>query len=114
MKSDRKENLRRSSTVQRKQASAEANNTVQPGKEGRVPDPSAKPKNSRAISKSAAILSMLRRPYGATLKELMQASNWQAHSVRGFLSGTVRKKLRLNLASRKRKNGERFYRITIR
>jgi hypothetical protein len=47
---------------------------------------------------------------GATLKELMKATDWQAHSVRGFLSGTVGKKMGTAVESSPRADGERVYR----
>ncbi len=50
-------------------------------------------------SKSTQMLEHLQRPEGATLDELMALTGWQAHSVRGFLSGTVRKRLNLPLHS---------------
>jgi hypothetical protein len=52
---------------------------------------------------------MLKRPNGATLKELMKATGWQPHSVRGFLSGTVGKKIGLTVKSLKDQDGERRY-----
>lgn len=48
-------------------------------------------------TKHAQVLSLLRTPEGVTVPELAQALGWQAHSVRGFLSGTVVKKLKLTL-----------------
>lgn len=62
-----------------------------------------------APTKTQVCLDMLRRKTGATASELMAATGWQAHSVRGFLSGTVRKKLGLTLASTKDEGGERRY-----
>ena len=59
-------------------------------------------------SKSDRILALLRAPEGATLTALMEATGWQAHSVRGFLSGTVSKRLGLPVESFRR-NGERVY-----
>jgi hypothetical protein len=66
--------------------------------------------SGRDGSKAAKILGLLKRP-GATGKDLMKATGWQSHSVRGFLSGTVRKKLGLEVVSTKRKDGERRYSI---
>ena len=54
---------------------------------------------------------LLKRNDGATIDELIGATNWQKHSVRGFLSATVRKKLALPLLSEMRGTGERVYRI---
>ena len=65
---------------------------------------------NRAVirSKTDQILQLLRQPSGVTLAALMRTTNWQAHSVRGFLSGHVSKKLGLTLQSSKR-DGERVY-----
>ena len=63
-------------------------------------------------TKTATVLAMLRQTKGATLKELMKATGWQAHSVRGFLSGTLGKKMGFTLASNKREDGERVYKVS--
>jgi hypothetical protein len=70
----------------------------------------AKP-GAREGSKAAKVLGLLRRPDGASLKELMKATGWLAHSVRGFLSGAVAKRMKLNLVSAKSEDGERRYTI---
>ena len=62
-------------------------------------------------SKSAHVIALLEKSTGATLAELMNATGWQAHSVRGFLSGTLRKKMGLKVKSVKRDGGERVYSI---
>src|SRR4029077_7304458 len=70
---------------------------------------SSKPK-ARTDSKHARIIAMLRSPAGATVVRMMDATDWQQHSVRGFLAGVVRKKLGLNLVSELTDKG-RVYRI---
>ena len=64
----------------------------------------------RADSKQASVIAMLRAPAGATIAAMAGATGWQAHSVRGFLAGVVRKKLGLNLISEAGDAG-RTYRI---
>jgi Protein of unknown function (DUF3489) len=65
---------------------------------------------SRANSKQARVLGLLRRPGGATIATIMTCTGWQPHSVRGFFAAGVRKKLALRLES-DRTDGERVYRI---
>ena len=65
---------------------------------------------ARPNTKHARIIAMLRTPAGATLASIMTATEWQPHSVRGFLAGVVRKKLGLNLVSEQTDKG-RVYRI---
>lgn len=59
----------------------------------------------------AGVLAMLQREGGASVPEMIEASGWQAHSVRGFLSGTVKKKLGLEVTSERDESGERRYRV---
>ena len=66
---------------------------------------------ARRGSKTAKVLDLLKRPGGASMKELRKMTGWQPHSVRGFLSGTVRKKMGLQLESAQREDQERSYRI---
>jgi hypothetical protein len=65
---------------------------------------------ARPDTKHARIIAMLRMPAGATIAAIMTATEWQQHSVRGFLAGVVRKKLGLNLVSEQTDKG-RVYRI---
>ena len=69
------------------------------------------PKAARDGSKTAKILDLLKRPGGATSKELMKATGWLPHSVRGYLSGTVGKKMGLIVTSTKGDKGERTYSV---
>jgi hypothetical protein len=65
---------------------------------------------ARSGTKHDRIIAMLRTSAGATIASLVTATEWQQHSVRGFLAGVVRKKLRLNLVSEQTDKG-RVYRI---
>jgi len=65
----------------------------------------------RAESKGAQILDMIRRAKGATLAEIMKATDWQAHSVRGFIS-IAQKKHDIKIESSRTEAGDRLYRIT--
>ena len=75
------------------------------------PKSAKKTTGARDGSKSAKVLELLKQPDGATLKELMKTTGWQAHSVRGFLSGAVGKKLGLSVVSTKSEHGERSYSV---
>lgn len=59
-------------------------------------------------SKTAEIIALLKRKGGATTRELMKATGWQPHSVRGFLSGTLRKKMGLDVKSVKTEEGSSY------
>jgi hypothetical protein len=65
----------------------------------------------RPGTKLAALVLALRRPQGATSLQLMLATGWQAHSVRGAISGMLRKKLGLNVVLAHDDSGERVYRV---
>jgi hypothetical protein len=75
------------------------------------PEKAAKEKGVRAGSKTETILDLLKRPEGATAKELLKVTGWQPHSLRGFLSGTVGKKMGLTVVSTKGEDGERSYSV---
>ena len=72
--------------------------------------PSTSKLTMRPDTKHASIIAMLRNPAGTTIAGIITATHWQQHSVRGFLAGVVRKKLRLNLVSEQTDKG-RVYRI---
>ena|SRR5437588_9029144 len=74
------------------------------------PAPASSKLAARPDTKHARIIAMLRAPVGASIAAIMAATDWQQHSVRGFLAGVVRKKLGLNLVSEQTDKG-RVYRI---
>src|SRR5258707_10372975 len=61
-------------------------------------------------SKQSRVIALLQSPTGATIAAMMKATGWQQHSVRGFLAGVVRKRLKLKLGSKK-EDGQRVYQI---
>jgi hypothetical protein len=65
---------------------------------------------ARGGTKQDAVLALLRQPSGASIDAMMKATGWQQHSVRGFLTGVVKKRLKLKLGSAK-VDGGRVYRI---
>jgi hypothetical protein len=97
---------------------AETKSSERPGRAKRSSSkkaaaPSAKATSSgrpNPDSKQDRVVALLQQPRGATLDVLVNATGWQKHSVRGFLAGTVRKKLKLPLISEK-VDGIRTYRI---
>ncbi len=82
------------------------------GKAGSV---NAKRKTTRSrpqkTTKAATILILLRRPQGATIAQLVKATGWQAHSIRGFLSATIKTKMRLKIVSERQEGKARRYRV---
>ena len=80
--------------------------------------PDAAPKRGRDNSKQALVIEMLKRPEGATIAQICEATGWQAHTVRGTFAGALKKKLGLAIVSEKIEGpagtpgaGQRLYRI---
>jgi hypothetical protein len=78
------------------------------------PAPAEQTQTPARNTKQGRILALLNQRDGATIAELMQATDWQQHSIRGFLAGTVKKKLGLALISSKSDGALRRYRIARR
>jgi hypothetical protein len=75
----------------------------------RLPEPEPRA-DAKRPSKQDVVIAMLRQPEGATVDEVASVTGWQRHTVRGVFSGSLKKKLRLTLASVKEERG-RVYRI---
>lgn len=73
----------------------------------------AKPVAIRAGTKQAEIIAMLRRPEGATVAEMVEATGWLAHTVRGSISGALKKKLGLTIGAEKVEGRGTVYRIDV-
>jgi hypothetical protein len=72
----------------------------------------SKAPGTRANSKQAQLIEMLKRPDGATIEEIVKKFDWKAHTVRGALAGALKKRLGLNVQSEKVEGRGRVYRIT--
>ncbi|MGB9647837.1 MAG: DUF3489 domain-containing protein [Stellaceae bacterium] len=92
----------------KKRTTASAPATVPTTKSSRHSDP--EPKRADRGSKQSRVIALLQSPTGATIEAMMKATGWQPHSVRGFLAGVVRKRLKLKLGSKK-VDGNRVYQI---
>ena len=79
----------------------------------KTPSKADEPRIER-VTKQERVLTLLSQQNGASIEEMMQATDWQQHSVRGFLAGTVKKKLGFSLTSLKPNDGIRRYRIETR
>ena len=66
---------------------------------------------TRGNSKQAQVIAMLKRPEGATIEQICEATQWQAHTVRGTFAGAFKKKLGLEITSTKEAGGQRVYRV---
>ena len=89
-----------------KAAPAKAGKTTKPAKNA------AKAGLPREFSKKAIVLDMLKAKGGATMAQIAKATDWQNHTIRGFISGTLTKKMGLAIESTKSESGDRTYRIT--
>lgn len=76
-------------------------------KTAKQPGGARKPRHTKHMK----LIEMLRRPDGATVAQIAKALNWQHHTVRGAISGALKKKLGLTITSEKPEGGERVYRI---
>jgi hypothetical protein len=70
-----------------------------------------KPSRTRANSKQAQLIEMLKRPEGATIQEIVGKLKWQAHTVRGAFAGALKKRLGLKVESEKVEGRGRVYRL---
>ena len=70
-----------------------------------------RPRGHRDGSKEAQVIEMLRRPEGATIAQLMAATGWQSHTVRGLFAGALKKRRGLTVTSAKPQGGERIYHL---
>jgi hypothetical protein len=109
--------------MSKKRGTAKTNTSASPAPR-KLRSSAANPKRSstkRALTKASAptlpetsklgtVVAMLRRKEGATISQLVKATGWQAHSVRGAMSGAVKKKLGLTISSTKT-DGVRTYRV---
>jgi len=93
-----------------RQVPAQSNPAATAGRSGQNAVRNLKAETLKPGSKQSRVIALLSSPKGATIAAIMQVTGWQRHSVRGFLAGVVRSRLKLNLISQK-VDGDRVYRI---
>ncbi len=101
----------RSRKASPKRAKSGATTDTSPKKVPRRRVNAAKPRGARAGTKQAVLIELLKRKTGATITDLTDATGWQPHSVRGAISGTLKKKLGLTVTSEPIEKRGRVYRI---
>ena len=94
-----------------KVSKAKAPKVAKAAKAAKSPKQPAAKGEARVGSKKEIVLKLLRREQGATIAKIAKATNWQNHSIRGFLSAQVGKKMKLKIESAKNEAGDRTYRI---
>ena len=77
---------------------------------GKKPNPKATAESPKS-TKLDQLVALLKQPTGASISQMAKALDWQPHSVRGVISGALKKKQGLNVTSEKPDDGERIYRI---
>jgi hypothetical protein len=95
----------------KKRSPTKSKSSTPPAKVSKRTVRKTKSESTNPGSKQSRVIAILRSPGGATIGAMMKATGWQQHSVRGFLAGTVRKRLKLKLGSKK-VDGDRVYQIT--
>jgi hypothetical protein len=93
-----------------RQVPAQSNPAATAGRSGQNAVRTLKAETLKPGSKQSRVIALLSSPKGATIAAIMRATGWQRHSVRGFLAGVIRNRLKLNLISQK-VDGDRVYRI---
>jgi Protein of unknown function (DUF3489) len=106
----------KSNTASRRKVTSPAANAKKPPRsvESKAERVAAAKTPVERVTKQERVLTLLSQPNGASIAEMMQATDWQQHSVRGFLAGTVKKKLGFSLTSVKPNDDVRRYRIDTR
>jgi len=87
-----------------------AKSTKKPARKARKPATEANTTARRQGTKQEKVLELLRRPEGATIAQLVKATGWQSHTVRGAMAGTFKKRLGIAITSEKPEEGDRVYR----
>ena len=104
----------RSRNANPKRTKSGAKTDAPPRKVPRQRAKAAKPRGPRAGTKQALLIDLLKRKTGATIADLVKATGWQPHSVRGAISGALKKKLGLTVTSEPIEKRGRVYRIVER
>jgi hypothetical protein len=98
-------------TTKRSSTSKKTDRTATKPAGGKKPSSHKHAASKTAGTKGDAVVALLKKPTGATISEMTKTTGWQPHSVRGFLSGALKRKQGLTIKSLKGEDGQRRYRI---